>query len=44
MGIEILDAKSVLGPDKIPVVTLEGIESAAAPLALHDKPAKKYRK
>ncbi len=44
VGIEILDAKSVLGPDKIPVVTLEGIESAAAPLALHDKPAKKYGK
>lgn len=44
VGIEILDAKSVLGPDKIPVVTLEGIESAAAPLTLHDKPAKKYGK
>jgi uncharacterized protein YuzE len=44
VGIEILDAKSILGPAKIPAVTLEGLESAATPLVLHDKPAKKYGK
>ena len=42
IGIEILDAKEVLGSGRIPLVTLEGLESADAPLALHDKPAKKY--
>ena len=39
-GIGILDTKSILGPAKIPAVTLEGIESITGPLALHDKPAK----
>jgi uncharacterized protein YuzE len=43
VGIEILDAKEVLGSGKIPAVTLEGVESANAPLILHDKP-KKYGK
>jgi uncharacterized protein YuzE len=42
VGIEILDARQVLGAGRIPAVTLEGIESADAPLAVHDKPAKKY--
>ena len=42
VGIEILDARSVLGAGKIPAVVLEGIEAATAPLVLHDKPAKKY--
>ena len=42
VGIEILDAKEVLGSGRIPLVTLEGLESADAPLVLHDKPAKKY--
>jgi uncharacterized protein YuzE len=42
VGIEILDAKEVLGSGKIPLVTLEGLESADAPLVLHDKPATKY--
>ena len=37
VGIEILDAKEVLGPGKMPLVTLEGVESASSPLALHDK-------
>jgi hypothetical protein len=40
VGIEILDAKSILGPSKIPAVALEGIESVTDPLALHDRPAK----
>ena len=42
VGIEILDARTVLGPAKIPAVTLEGIESAPGPTVLHDKPARKY--
>jgi len=42
VGIEILDARSILGAGKIPAVVLEGLESAAAPLVLHDKPTKKY--
>lgn len=42
VGIEILDAKEVLGAGKMPSVLLEGFEPDAAPLVLHDKPAKKY--
>ena len=42
VGIEILDARSVLGAGRIPAVVLEGLQSAATPLVLHDKPAKKY--
>ena len=42
VGIEILDAREVLGAGKTPVVLLEGLESASAPLALHEKPSKKY--
>jgi uncharacterized protein YuzE len=42
VGIEILDAKSVLGPGKIPAITLEGLKSATAPLAVQEKTRKKY--
>jgi uncharacterized protein YuzE len=42
VGIEILDARSVLGPGKTPAVMLEGLKSTSAPLAVQDKPAKKY--
>lgn len=42
VGIEILDAKSVLGSGKMPAVTLEGLKSASAPLVIRDKPVKKY--
>ena len=42
VGIEMLDAKEVLGAGKVPTVVLEGLECAAAPLLLQDKPAKKY--
>jgi uncharacterized protein YuzE len=42
VGIEVLDAKEILGAGKVPAVVLEGLESAAAPLLLHDKPAKKF--
>ena len=43
VGIEILDATSVLGIGKTPVVTLEGIEPAGSPLVVQDKAAKKYK-
>jgi uncharacterized protein YuzE len=42
VGIEILDAKSVLGPGKIPAVTLEGLQSSSSPLVVREKPRKKY--
>jgi uncharacterized protein YuzE len=42
VGIEMLDAKEVLGAGKVPAVVLERLESAVAPLLLHDQPAKKY--
>ena len=42
VGIEMLDAMEILGAGKVPAVMLEGLESAAAPFLLHDKPAKKY--
>ena len=42
VGIEILDAKEVLGSGRIPLVALERLESADASLVLHNKPAKKY--
>ena len=42
VGIEILDARSVLGPGKIPGVMLEGLRSMSAPLVLHEKPKRKY--
>ena len=42
VGIEILDAKEVLGSGKIPAVMLEGLESATAPLALREKPPGNY--
>ena len=42
VGIEILDAREVLGAGKTPAVLLEGLEAASAPLALHAKPSMKY--
>lgn len=42
VGIEILDAKQVLGAGKPPAVILEGIVSSPAPLAVREKPSKKY--
>lgn len=42
VGIEILDAKEVLGLGKTPAVVLEGLASESVPLAVREKPAKKY--
>ena len=42
VGIEILDARSVLGSDKTPAVVLEGLKSASAPLVVRDKSTRKY--
>lgn len=44
VGIEILDAKEVLGSGKVPAVMLEGIASSAAPPVVHENPADKYGK
>ncbi len=42
VGIEILDAKSILGSGDTPVIMLEGLESFSAPFVVQEKPAKKY--
>jgi len=42
VGIEILDAKSVLAAEKIPAVTVEGLKWNSAPLVVRDTPEKKY--
>ena len=44
VGIEILDAREVLGAGHTPAVELEGLVSAAAPLTVREKPGRKYRK
>jgi uncharacterized protein YuzE len=44
-GLEILDAqKRFGGRETMREVVLEGLQAAAAPLALHDKPVRKYGK
>ena len=43
VGIEILDATSVLGVVNTPAVTLEGLEQVNGPLVVQEKPAKKYK-
>jgi uncharacterized protein YuzE len=43
VGIEILDAREVLGAGQLPAVVLEGITASTAPLALREKPSRKYR-
>jgi len=42
VGIELLDARSVLGFGKMPAVMLEGLKSASMPLVVREKPQKKY--
>ena len=42
VGIEILDATSVLGLGETPTVMLEGLESAGSLLVVQEEPAKKY--
>ncbi len=41
VGIEILDAKEVLGAGKLPAIVLEGITASTAPLAVRKKPFRK---
>jgi uncharacterized protein YuzE len=43
VGIEILDASSVLGVGKTPAVMLEGLEQLNGPLVVQEKAAKKYK-
>ena len=42
VGIEILDAKEVLGAGELPSVALEGITASTVPLTVREKPSKKY--
>ena len=42
VGIEILDAKEVLGAGKMPAVLIEGLEPTSRPLTLREKPRTKY--
>ena len=44
VGIEVLDAKEVLGSGKIPAIVLEGLTTSSAPLAVREKPHRKYGK
>jgi len=44
VGIEVLDAKEVLGSGKVPAIVLDGLTSSAAPLSVREKPARKYGK
>ena len=38
VGIEILDAREVLGAGKLPSVVLEGLTASPVPLAVREKP------
>ena len=42
VGIEILDAREVLGAGQLPAVVLEGLTASTVPLAVREKPSKKY--
>lgn len=42
VGIEILDAKEVLGGGGVPAVVLDGIDSSSAPASVRENPPKKY--
>jgi uncharacterized protein YuzE len=44
VGIEVLDAKEVLGSGKVPAVVLVGIAASAAPISVREKPSKKFGK
>ena len=44
VGIEVLDAKEVLGSGKVPAIVLEGLTTSSVPLAVREKPARKYGK
>ena len=41
VGIEILDAKEVLGAEKLPAIVFEGITASTTPLGIREKPLKK---
>ena len=42
VGIEILDARQILGAGQLPAVVLEGLTASTVPLAVREKPSKKY--
>jgi len=41
VGIEILDAREVLGSGQVPAVVLEGLASSTTPVAVSGKPRKR---
>ena len=42
VGIEILDAREVLGAGNLPAVILEGLTSMTEPMVVREKPPEKY--
>ena len=42
VGIEILDAREVLGAGKLPSVVLEGITASTAPLVVCEEPSEQF--
>ena len=44
VGIEVLDAKEVLGSGNVPAVLLEGLTSSTSPLVARERPGKRYGK
>jgi uncharacterized protein YuzE len=43
IGIEILDAKEILGAGTLPPIVLEGITASSVPLVVQEKPSQKYK-
>ena len=43
IGIEILDAKEILGAGTLSPIVLEGITASSVPLAVQEKPSQKYK-
>ena len=43
VGVEILDAREVLGSGKTPLVFLEGLMASTEPMAVHEKPPEEYK-
>ena len=43
VGVEILDAREVLGTGKTPLIFLEGLMASTEPMAVHEKPPEEYK-
>lgn len=42
VGIEILDARSVLGSGRVPAVVLQGLQAKAETMLVREKPSRRY--